>query len=80
MIEVESKYNEIVEVRGAGLMLGLKTKNNNLLLSKALIKNKLLNVPASDNIIRLVPPLIISNREVDEAIKIIEFTLKEIND
>tara|TARA_B100000700_G_scaffold331327_1_gene463180 strand:+ start:3442 stop:4623 length:1182 start_codon:yes stop_codon:yes gene_type:complete len=78
--KLESKYSEIVEVRGAGLLLGIKTKNNNLLLSKALIKNKLLNVPASDNVIRLVPPLIISNQEVDKAIKIIEFTLKEIND
>jgi len=73
-------YEEIVEVRGAGLLLGIKTKSENIKISTALINNKLLNVPASDNVIRFSPPLIISFLEVDEAINIIDKTLKELDD
>tara|TARA_B100002051_G_C16678429_1_gene608395 strand:- start:74 stop:1252 length:1179 start_codon:yes stop_codon:yes gene_type:complete len=73
-------YEEIVEVRGAGLLLGIKTKSENIKISTALINNKLLNVPASDNVIRFSPPLIISFVEVDEAINIIDKTLKELDD
>ena len=40
----------------------------------------LLTVPANDNIIRLTPPLIITNDEVDQAIEIIHNVIKEIND
>ena len=42
--KLENIYDEIVEVRGAGLLLGIKTKNNNLDFSLALRKNKLLSV------------------------------------
>ena len=46
----------------------------------ALEKNKLLTIPASDNVIRLAPPLIITKKDVDKAIIIINKTLKELND
>ena len=78
--QLENTYDEIVEVRGAGLLLGIKTKNNNVDFSLALRKNKLLSVPADDNVIRFAPPLIISNEEVDKAISIIDQSLKELND
>ena len=78
--QLENTYDEIVEVRGAGLLLGIKTKNNNVDFSLALRKNKLLSVPASDNVIRFAPPLIISIEEVDKAISIIDQSLKELND
>ena len=77
---LEKNYNEIEEVRGAGLLLGIKTRKNNLEISKLFTQNGLLTVPADDNIIRLAPPLIILKKEVDEAIDIIEKTLQEIDD
>ena len=77
---LEKNYNEIEEVRGAGLLLGIKTRKNNLEIIKLFTQNGLLTVPADDNIIRLVPPLIILKKEVDEAIDIIEKTLQEIDD
>ena len=55
-------------------------KNNNIDFNLALRKNKLLSVPADDNVIRFTPPLIISNEEVDRAISIIDQSLKELND
>jgi 4-aminobutyrate aminotransferase-like enzyme len=37
----------------------------------------MLGVKASDNVIRLLPPLIVTKKEIDEAITIIEKTIKE---
>ena len=76
--KLEEKYDEIIEVRGAGLLLGIKTKKNNVMISNILKKNKFLCVPAGDNIIRLAPPLIITKKHVDEAIKILNKTFKNI--
>ena len=42
-------------------------------------KNKLLTVPAGDNVIRLAPPLIINKKHADEAINIINETLKKLS-
>ena len=78
--QLENTYDEIVEVRGAVLLLGIKTKNNNVDFSLTLRKNKLLSVTADDNVIRFAPPLIISTKEVDKAISIIDQSLKELND
>ncbi len=78
--ELEKIHKNILEVRGAGLLLGIKTKSNNLKVSNALRKNQLLSVPASENVIRLAPPLIITKEHVDEATNIIDKTFKELND
>ena len=51
------------------------TKSNNVLVSNKLAKNGLLTVPASDNVVRLAPPLIIKRKHVEEAIQIIEKSL-----
>ncbi len=76
--EIEKNYKEIIEIRGKGLFIGIKTKINNLQFCDLLAKNYLLTVPASDNITRLVPPLIITKKEVDLAISILTKSLKEI--
>ena len=76
--ELENNYEEIIEIRGAGLLLGIKTKSNNLEINNLFTKNFLLCIPASDNIIRLAPPLTITEDEIDSGIHIIENTLKHI--
>tara|TARA_Y100001970_G_scaffold191696_1_gene233027 strand:- start:8306 stop:9481 length:1176 start_codon:yes stop_codon:yes gene_type:complete len=68
---LEKSHKNFLEIRGAGLLLGIKAKQNNLLISNLLKKNKLLTVPAGDNIVRLAPPLIITKKHVDEATNII---------
>jgi acetylornithine/N-succinyldiaminopimelate aminotransferase len=62
----------IAEVRGAGLMLGLKAAIPNAELIAALREAGLLTVPAADNIVRLLPPMIIAEPEIDEAMAILE--------
>jgi acetylornithine/N-succinyldiaminopimelate aminotransferase len=56
------------EVRGKGLMLGLKCKVKNIDVVKEGYSKKLLTVPAGDNVVRLLPPLTISDKEINEAL------------
>ncbi|MTJ81138.1 MAG: aspartate aminotransferase family protein [Telmatospirillum sp.] len=64
--------------RGAGLMLGLKCRVPNTALSKALLAHGLLTVGAGDNVVRLVPPLIIEPSHISEAVAIIDACCKEL--
>ncbi len=68
----------IEEVRGKGLMLGIKPKISNEIIIEQMRKEKILTVKASDNIIRLLPPLILQNSHVDEAIEKIKKALSKI--
>jgi acetylornithine/N-succinyldiaminopimelate aminotransferase len=63
-------HPDIVEaIRGRGLLLGLKLGPNNADFAAALREAGLLTVPAGDNVLRLLPPLIIEQRQVDEALE-----------
>ena len=62
----------LAEVRGAGLMLGLKCVGENTALIAELNANGMLAIAAGDNVVRLVPPLIIEEAQVDEALAILE--------
>ena len=57
------------EVRGTGLMLGLKCKATNLDVVKAGYDNELITVPAADNVIRLLPALNLTEEDIAEAVK-----------
>ncbi len=61
-------------LRGQGLMLGLKMRVPNLEFVAAARKAGLLTVGAGENVVRLVPPLIIDETHVREAIRILETT------
>jgi acetylornithine/N-succinyldiaminopimelate aminotransferase len=67
------------EVRGVGLMLGLRCADgiNNLSVVDALRHNGMLSVGAAENVIRLLPPLIIGQAEIDLAISILDKTANE---
>ncbi len=70
--------NVIQEVRGVGLMLGLKCVTPNTDLIEKLRDNGLLTVGAGDNVVRLLPPLIIGDSEVEQALSILSKTLAEV--
>ncbi len=70
------------EVRGKGLMLGLRL-NDELVAADVvnrLLKRNLLTVPAGDNVLRLLPPLIIGAQEIDEAISTLEEMLRTLDE
>ncbi|WP_272010259.1 aspartate aminotransferase family protein [Roseovarius sp. ZX-A-9] len=54
-------------VRGSGLMLGLKCKVPNMDVVNAAYTQLLCTVPAADNVVRLLPPLNITEEEIAEA-------------
>jgi len=77
---VKKKYPKIIEeVRGVGLMIGIKLLVDNTEFMKKLMDNKMLTVKADENVIRLFPPLIVSNNELDEAINKIEVVSKSMS-
>ena len=56
------------EVRGAGLMLGLKCKVTNLDVVNAAYDAELLTVPAGDNVVRILPALTITEEEIRDGV------------
>ena len=78
--KIKDKYPKIIEeVRGVGLIKGLKMLVDNDEFIKKLMNNKMLTIKASENVIRLFPPLIVSNKELDEALVKIEKVCKEMS-
>ena len=70
--EIVTKYPKVFqEIRGKGLMLGFVCKVTNLDMWNKLRDAGLLTVPADDNVVRFLPPLIIERSHVDEAIGIL---------
>ncbi|MBE9476641.1 MAG: aminotransferase class III-fold pyridoxal phosphate-dependent enzyme, partial [Proteobacteria bacterium] len=69
---VASHPDIFVEVRGSGLMLGIACKVTNMDVVNAGYDAKVLTVPGGANVIRLLPPLNISNDEIDEAVARLE--------
>ena len=77
---VDSHPEVVEEVRGEGLMLGLKVKPTNLDVVTALREAGLLTVPAGENVVRLLPPLNIESAQIDEAVGIIEQVCAELTE
>ncbi len=65
------------DVRGEGLMLGLKMKVTNTEFVDALRARHMLAVGAGGNVVRLLPPLIITEDQVREAVNIMSDAAKE---
>jgi len=79
MEDLVRKHGSVfTEVRGKGLLLGLKSVPTNTTVIERLRANGLLSVAAGDNVVRLLPPLVIGEAEVDEAIGILDRTAREL--
>ena len=78
--KIKKKYPKIIgEIRGAGLMIGLKILEDNTEFMKKLMNQKMLTIKAEESVIRLFPPLIVNNKELDEGINKIEIVCKEMS-
>jgi acetylornithine/N-succinyldiaminopimelate aminotransferase len=70
--DVVASEPEVFEtLRGAGLMVGLKCRVPNTTVQDAFITEGLLTVAAGDNTVRLVPPLVITDEDIVEAVAMI---------
>ena len=64
--------NVISEIRGRGLLIGIKLKVDQNQFITSLFENRLLTIKASENIVRILPPLNVNKMEIDNALKIIQ--------
>ncbi|TNE56741.1 MAG: aspartate aminotransferase family protein [Alphaproteobacteria bacterium] len=63
-------YPDVIEeIRGQGLMIGIKLKVPNLDMLQALRDRHLFTVAGGDNVIRLLPPLVIEEKHIKEAVE-----------
>ena len=78
--KIKNKYPKIIgEIRGIGLMKGLKMLVDNTEFIKKLMNQKMLTIKAEENVIRIFPPLVVKNNELDEAISKIEAACEEMS-
>ncbi len=82
LVELQKKFNFIVDIRGNGLIQGIefKSKGKEIKIKDIVVKcmeKGLLLVGAGENTIRFVPPLIIAKEHIDEGLEILENVLKE---
>jgi acetylornithine/N-succinyldiaminopimelate aminotransferase len=75
--KLKEKYPKIIkEVRGKGLLLGICLYKNQTNFIKKLLNNKLLTVRAAENVVRLLPPLNVTKKEINLGLKIIDKVCK----
>lgn len=68
LAELKDRHPKVIaEVRGFGLMMGLRTVVPNTDFVTAARAQKIIVIGAGDNVVRLLPPLIISDAEITEA-------------
>jgi len=68
----------LLGVRGKGLMIGILCKVPNTALVDALRANGVLAVVAAENVVRFLPPLIIADSHVDEAVAALDRSCREL--
>jgi acetylornithine/N-succinyldiaminopimelate aminotransferase len=73
LAELQDRYPGVIaEIRGEGLLLGMRAVVPNGELVEALRAEKLLTIAAGENVVRLLPPLIVSEDEIADALGRIE--------
>ena len=78
---LEAKLRQIKEVKNVrrmGIMVGIEIDGNAHDIAAKCVENGLLIITAK-NLLRMLPPLTITQAELDEAVQILEKTLKEID-
>ncbi|HYA74942.1 MAG TPA: aspartate aminotransferase family protein [Roseiarcus sp.] len=70
----------IAEIRGEGLMLGLKLKVPPQDFAAAARAHKLLTIPAGDNVVRVVPPLVVTEEELAEGVRRLEAACADLQE
>jgi acetylornithine/N-succinyldiaminopimelate aminotransferase len=79
LARLKDEHPTIIEdIRGNGLMMGIKCKVPNTDFQATALEHKLLTIAAGDNVIRLLPPLIVSDDDITEAVHKLEMTCRSL--
>ncbi len=78
--KIQKDYpNVIKDVRGLGFLLGLQLFKDQTVFINKLMENNMLTIRASENVVRILPPLNVKKKELNLALKIIRKVCKELN-
>ena len=78
--KIKKKYPKLIEeIRGRGLLIGIKLYKDQTIFIKKLMDNNLLTIRAAENVIRILPPLNVKKKEIDKALKIIDKVCIELS-
>jgi acetylornithine/N-succinyldiaminopimelate aminotransferase len=73
LAEIKDRHAAVIaEVRGEGLLIGMRAVVPSAQLVEELRSEKLLAVGAGENVVRLLPPLVVSEEEIDLAVNMID--------
>ncbi len=76
--KLQEKYDVLYGIQGKGLLLGMKMNGESQKFISKCFQKRLLLVGAGKNVVRILPPLNVTIKEIDTAIEIIEEALNEI--
>ena len=77
--KLKEKYPKIIkEIRGRGLLIGIQLYKDQAKFIQKLLDNKLLTIRAADQVVRVLPPLNVKKKEIDQALKIINKVCAEL--
>jgi 4-aminobutyrate aminotransferase-like enzyme len=76
--EMQKKHPVIVDIRGAGLMWGLELNVDAGAVHEAAIRHGVLVNRTAGTVIRLLPPLIITEAELDRALALLDAAFIEV--
>ncbi len=76
---IKEKYpNVIKEIRGRGFLIGIQLHKDQTDFIKRLMDKRLLTIRAAENVVRILPPLNVKKKEINQALKIISEVCSEI--
>ena len=77
--KLKEKYPNIIkEIRGKGFLIGIQLHKDQSKFIKKLMEKKMLTIRASENVVRILPPLNVKKKEINEALKIIDKVCSEL--
>ena len=77
--QIKEKYPKVIkEIRGRGFLIGIKLYGDQSKFINKLMDKKLLTIRAAENVVRVLPPLNVKKRELDQALKIIDKVCSEL--
>ncbi len=80
LASIVDRYPDVLaEVRGEGLMLGIKCVVPNTALVKQLYANHMLTIPAGDNVVRILPPLTSTDEDIKIALERVEEAVSHLS-
>ncbi|MDF2613873.1 MAG: acetylornithine transaminase [Clostridia bacterium] len=76
--KIKEEFDAVTDVRGMGLMQGIELNIAPKEVVSKCIEKGMLVVGAGENVVRFVPPLVITEDQIDECISILKEVLKEL--